>query len=183
MALTSSGIIFAINIMLRKGVNVVKVKLLRTDDRLIHGQVMVRWISYLKLKNILIFDDTIAKNPVMASIFKLACPKDVNLIIKTLDEIEDAKTILKGLEDKTIILTKSPLIMEQVLKGGVSSELGYNIGPISSKAGAKKVTPFCHLMDDEIEALKRISKTGIKIFFQQVPNSEILYWDQIENKF
>ena len=40
-----------------------KIVLSRIDDRLIHGQVMTAWVSYVGGKEILIIDDKVAKDP------------------------------------------------------------------------------------------------------------------------
>lgn len=157
-----------------------RVKFMRTDDRLIHGQVMVRWVSHLKVKKIVIFDDDIANDEMMADIFKLACPKGVELIISKISDSESVKEKIVGKEDNTIILTRSPKTMEKVMDAGFSPEIGYNIGPISNKPNTKKMASFCYLLDDEVQALKNIHQKGVYIFIQTVPDAEKLEWDDIE---
>ena len=38
------------------------IKLLRVDDRLIHGQVATRWSTGLKVNRIMVIDDAVAAN-------------------------------------------------------------------------------------------------------------------------
>ncbi|WP_066504110.1 PTS system mannose/fructose/N-acetylgalactosamine-transporter subunit IIB [Abyssisolibacter fermentans] len=156
-----------------------KVKLMRTDDRLIHGQVMVRWVSSLNVKAIVIFDDEIANDPMLSSIFELACPAGVKLYISKLSDADGIKTKVEGKQDNTLILSRSPRVMEKVIEAGFVSDLGYNIGPMSNKPHTTKLASFCYLLDDEIEALKRINEKGIDIFVQTVPDAEKLTWDDI----
>ncbi|SKC83087.1 PTS system mannose/fructose/N-acetylgalactosamine-transporter subunit IIB [Maledivibacter halophilus] len=157
-----------------------EVKLMRTDDRLIHGQVMVRWVNHLKIKNIVIFDDEIADDSMLTNIFELACPSGVELIIAKVNDGEKVKEKIEGQEESTLILNRSPLIMEKVINNGFVSDLGYNIGPMSNKPKTTKLASFCYLLDDEIQALRNIHQKGINVFVQTVPDAEKLEWNDIE---
>ena len=54
------------------------IKLIRCDDRLIHGQVIVRVISSFDINKIVIVDDFTASNEVLKSVFALATPPPVS---------------------------------------------------------------------------------------------------------
>ena len=160
-----------------------KVKMFRTDDRLIHGQVMVRWVGGLGIKKIVIFDEEISKDPMLGSIFELACPQGVELIIESVGNAADVQAKLAGHGDQTLVLTRSPITMEQVIASGFESEKGYNIGPMSNKPDTTKLAPFCYLLADEVEALKMIHEREIDIFVQTVPDAEKLIWSDLEKLF
>lgn len=157
-----------------------KIKLMRTDDRLIHGQVMVRWVSHLQVKKIVIFDDEIASDSMLTNIFELACPQGVDLIISKISDAESIKEKISGKEENTIILTRSPIVMEKVIDADFTSDLGYNIGPMSNKPHTTKLASFCYLLDEEVNALKTIHEKGFDIFVQTVPDAEKLEWNDIE---
>ena len=160
-----------------------KVKMFRTDDRLIHGQVMVRWVGGLGIKKIVIFDEEISKDPMLASIFELACPQGVELIIEGVAASAEVQAKLEGHGERTLVLTRSPITMAKVIESGFESENGYNIGPMSNKPDTTKLAPFCYLLADEIEALKEVHEREIEIFVQTVPDAEKLVWSDLEKLF
>ena len=47
-----------------------KIALIRVDDRLMHGQVVVSWIPYLKVDEVLIIDDEYATDEFMTLLIK-----------------------------------------------------------------------------------------------------------------
>ena len=50
------------------------VVLFRCDDRLIHGQCIVRVINDGKINKIILVDDYTASNPIMVNIYKMSVP-------------------------------------------------------------------------------------------------------------
>lgn len=61
------------------------IKILRVDDRLLHGQVAVAWTNYYKADVILIANNAMLQDKAMQVAFKLATPPGVTLSMKSLD--------------------------------------------------------------------------------------------------
>ena len=61
------------------------IKLLRVDDRLIHGQVAVSWTSYLGADTIVVANDKAITDKLMQMAFNMAKPPQAVLSIKSLD--------------------------------------------------------------------------------------------------
>ena len=59
------------------------VKLVRVDFRLIHGQVVNKWIKMIRANKIVVVDDTLANNEFMKSIYIMAKPPGVDVQIYT----------------------------------------------------------------------------------------------------
>ena len=49
-------------------------KLTRIDFRLIHGQVMTRWVAKYEIESIVVIDDRSAKSPILKKILLGAAP-------------------------------------------------------------------------------------------------------------
>jgi D-glucosaminate-specific PTS system IIB component len=62
------------------------VTLVRIDDRLIHGQVVVKWLRYLPCKEILIVDDNLWRDEFMQDVLRLAAPPDVRVNVAPVRE-------------------------------------------------------------------------------------------------
>ena len=61
------------------------IKVLRVDDRLLHGQVAVAWTNYYKIDTIVVANDKLITDATMQMAFKLATPPEVTLSMKSLD--------------------------------------------------------------------------------------------------
>ena len=53
------------------------IKMMRVDDRLIHGQVAVMWSKELGIQRIIVASDTIAANTIQVNALKMAAPAGV----------------------------------------------------------------------------------------------------------
>lgn len=53
--------------------------LLRCDDRLIHGQCIVRVLNDYKVDQIILVDAFTAANPIMENVYKMSVPSTVKL--------------------------------------------------------------------------------------------------------
>lgn len=70
----------------------------RVDERLIHGQVAVSWLSALGADCILVANDEVAADDAQRAILKLAKPSGCKLVIKGLDD--SIAAIKSGITDK-----------------------------------------------------------------------------------
>ena len=61
------------------------IKVLRVDDRLLHGQVAVAWTNYYKVDTIVIANDKVITDKTMQIAFKLATPPGITLSMKSLE--------------------------------------------------------------------------------------------------
>ena len=62
------------------------VKLVRIDDRLIHGQVCSTWIGDYGIEQVLIINDKVSKDPVQKSVVGLAAPAGVRVLVFGVDQ-------------------------------------------------------------------------------------------------
>ena len=59
-----------------------EIKLVRVDYRLIHGQVVARWLKVCPVRRIVLVDDVLGSDEFMSDIYKMAVPKgtDVDIV-------------------------------------------------------------------------------------------------------
>ena len=53
------------------------IKYCRCDDRLIHGQVIYKWVKYLNIKQIIVVDDETSQDVISKGLVRMAAPKDI----------------------------------------------------------------------------------------------------------
>jgi mannose/fructose/N-acetylgalactosamine-specific phosphotransferase system component IIB len=147
------------------------VQLFRVDDRLIHGQVVIGWVKYLKSKRIILCDSDVVKNKWEKELYLSCVPKNLEAIVFNLKET--AAYLLNKIQqnDKTIVLVKSPITIARLIDVGyIPKEV--NLGGMHYAENRKKYLPYLFLSPAEIECLKLVQKKGIYIYCQDIPTSK-----------
>ena len=158
-----------------------KFKLVRIDDRLIHGQVALGWSRAKGIDTILAVDDVVAKDKFQCSLLKMATPPGVQSFILTADEAEQKVKDGTLEKKKVMLLVKGPeTLLKLVEKGFEISEV--NIGNMRSVGGKTKLLNYVYASDSEISFLKAISAKGIKMYGQAVPDQSGVDFNEILEK-
>lgn len=152
----------------------------RIDDRVIHGQTMVRWLADYPCDGIIIVDDSLAENTVMAQIYKNAVSSNIKVHIfnvnTAINKIPEAEISLK----KYMVIFKSILTLSELTEKGCVFVKEINVGPSSKRPNTREIVPTISLDIDEINAYKKIASAGIKAFFQIVPSAKKVWWSDVE---
>ena len=61
------------------------IRLIRVDDRLIHGQVVTSWITQTGSKKIMIIDDELYENEFLKDVFAAAAPRGILVEVMNVD--------------------------------------------------------------------------------------------------
>lgn len=156
--------------------------LVRSDERLIHGQCMQFIVSDYSIRNIIVVDDMTATNALLKSIFQNAVPKAIQARVYT---VEEAIPVIKEAisdNENTLLLMKNPrtyiTIFEQI--EGLPKSL--NIGPQMARNGVKCVD-FATLHPEDVEACRKMTSMGIRVFFNATGASgAVTEWSSVEAK-
>ncbi|SCL87655.1 PTS system mannose/fructose/N-acetylgalactosamine-transporter subunit IIB [Sporanaerobacter sp. PP17-6a] len=158
------------------------ISIFRCDDRLIHGQCIVRVLNDFHIKRILLVDEFTATNPVIKSVYQMAVPPTVKVeVLRSSDSYEKIKEAINN-ELNNLILIKNPKVAFEIFKNvnGLKKEL--NIGPMSSRKGTAKATYFSNLLKEEAEAIEGLYQLGVRVYFQQVTDQKEIEWSSIRDK-
>ena len=155
------------------------IKLLRSDDRMIHGQCIVRVIADFKITKIIGIDDFTATNEMLKTIYRLALPREVKGDIFTEEEAVSQFMEHLNSPEATLVLFKNPRSAVQVFKEIPGLPLELNIGPLSNRPDTKKATMYAYLNEEEIEALDTLSSLGVRVYFNQVIDQKSEEWRDI----
>lgn len=147
-----------------------RVTVMRVDDRLIHGQIITRWIDYAEAKRILVVDDKAAGDSIQQMLLKLAVPSGIKLeILSKEDGIKRIQTDTNN--DNVLLLMRNPEEARQFLKMGFEIKT-INIGNISnskSETGRKKVLDYIYLEERDAAAMRELLKMGIQLDVRAIP--------------
>lgn len=142
--------------------------LVRVDDRLIHGQVVVGWGKVLHPERIALCSDEVANSDWQRTIYLSAVTEDMEASVWTVDETVRA---FKGKEfenEKLILLVDTPKSIVRLIKENVTIN-SVNIGGMHFKPGKKQIAPFIFVDDDDIENFRILHLQGIRLEGRDVP--------------
>ncbi|MBE5981320.1 MAG: PTS sugar transporter subunit IIB [Paenibacillaceae bacterium] len=158
------------------------IKLLRVDDRLIHGQVAVSWTSFLGADTILVANDKSATDKLMQMAFQMAKPPQVTLSIKSLEGAAAVINNPKHAGRKIFVVTASVkdalYLIEQC---DAVSEVC--LGGIRQSPGKKMVERQVYLDIEDMRGIEKIHALGKGIYLQAVPTEKKLLYGEIVKEF
>src|SRR4029077_4719792 len=111
-------------------------KLVRVDDRLIHGQVVAVWLRSVGADRILVIDDKSARDAFLKDVMVLAAPQGVPVEVLTVDEGTRRATEIASTNERAFVLVKSPVTALQLRKAGVPFDV-LNVGGMGHSAGRR----------------------------------------------
>lgn len=132
------------------------IALIRVDDRFMHGQIIVSWIPYLKVDEVLIIDDEYSNDEFMTLLIKNAAPINTKLHILSCSQ---ASEYLNKDDEGTriLILLKNIEYIKRLLESNIKFNK-INLGNLGSSPERKKYYNSVYLSDSELSLLKEISK-------------------------
>lgn len=154
------------------------VNLMRVDERLLHGQVAVTWVSNVNASSILIANDEAAENEMTKMALKMAKPSGMKLAIRSIDDgaalLNDPRSqqiaifvIVRTIQDAVRLCKKTEGIQK------------VNIGGIKKKEGSRLIAAAVHVNDDDIQSLKELAEYVETIEFRMVPSDKAKTLDEV----
>ena len=144
-----------------------KIRCLRIDDRLIHGQVIVGWLPYLQSQFLVVASEKIAGDPMRQEMMGLSVPSEVTLLFGKPSDMGATTSF----NEETLVLVASPKEAQQCLQSGLVPER-LIVGGLHARAGREEVREALHLDADDRAALKSIIDSGVIPEFQPTPQNE-----------
>lgn len=149
------------------------ISMIRIDDRLVHGQVAVKWSKQLNISRIVVVNDVIAKNEIQVSALKMAAPTGVKVVVLPLEKaakiLNDSRSenmsILIVTNEPKYVAGLLPLIKERPLLN--MANYGRIGGALSEK---QKVTETVYLSDEDKDCLQGIFDQGLDFVYQPLPD-------------
>lgn len=145
-----------------------KLVLTRIDSRLIHGQVMTKWVNQVQANKIVIISDELAKDEFMKSIYLMSAPAGIEVACLTEDEAVSAFEADCFGAGNVLLLLPSVTVLDRVFDRGIHPE-SVQVGGLGGGPSRKVVFQNITLDDPDADALEKIAATGVKIVFQTIP--------------
>lgn len=146
-----------------------KVGLARIDDRLIHGQVVIKWVRTVTCAEIVVCDDGVRADSFLQRVLALAAPPGMRVNVQSV-----AEAVAYFRDDSgpcALLLMKSPQTALALIRGGV--KLGrLNVGGMAAAPGSKRLYKMISATPEQLATLKEIQALGASVYFQTVPEPE-----------
>lgn len=146
-------------------------KYFRIDERLIHGQILQKWLKYMECNNILVIDDELAKDPIIQSVLGMTLSKKVS--VQFLNVLDGASR-LSQIDKNCFVLMKNLETLQQVFKQGIEIAQ-VNICRLPYFSGKKKIYQNIYVSDKEEEILRNFIQGNIDVYIQMVPDDEKIH--------
>ena len=104
-------------------------KLTRIDFRLIHGQVMTRWVAKYEIESIVVIDDRSAKSPILKKILLGAAPSGVKVIVWNVAEAAEKWKANEFPKNNLLILFKNTTQAKAAWEAGIHFPAAAKICP------------------------------------------------------
>lgn len=157
-------------------------KLTRIDFRLIHGQVMTRWVVKYNITDIVVVDDKSAKSPLLKKILLGAAPSGVKVVVTT---VEEAANMWKNKEMPTgnlLILFKNTSQALAAWERGVKYP-SLQVGGIEGSGNKRNVYKNVVMSTEEKDELTILNDGGVRIYLQPIPEDNEFSFKDVLSKF
>lgn len=144
--------------------------LLRIDERLIHGQVVIGWGHELRPDRYVLVDDDLSASAWEQDLYRLgAVDADVAFV-----DVEEARRRLQEWREdprRSIVLTRDIPTMKRLARGGLLQGEKVNLGGIHHGPGRTEVLRYLHLTDEDLEDLEAIAEEGADVSARELPDA------------
>lgn len=148
--------------------------LVRVDDRLIHGQVVLFWSKVREGDGIiLVVDDVLGQDKFLKSVFKNAGKQmNKNVYIFTLEQALKKVPEAQQSNKKYFLISKSISFLADLKRSGVDLGNEIIIGNTSNRSETIKMYNNVYFSKQEIMDTKYLNSEGMDITFQLTPNEK-----------
>ncbi|MEO8246496.1 MAG: PTS sugar transporter subunit IIB [Chloroflexota bacterium] len=154
-------------------------RLVRVDDRLIHGQVATIWLKAVGASRVIIVDDRTARDDFLREVIELAAPAGVAV------EIHDVATGAQRMKEASqaaeaaFVLMRSPTTALQLREAGVAFDV-LNIGGIGAGPDRKPLYRNISASQAELEAMRRLEQMGTRVELRIVADDKPVAFSSVD---
>jgi D-glucosaminate PTS system EIIB component len=145
-----------------------QIAFVRIDFRLIHGQVITRWLKQTNADRILVIDNKLAGDPFMSQVYVMAAPPGVQVEMISIEDAVAAWEKDKLGKGKLLVLFKTVKTALDIVEKGFPLEK-LQVGGLGAGPGRKVVYNQITLDQKDADYLQLIQNKGTEVFFQTVP--------------
>jgi mannose/fructose/sorbose-specific phosphotransferase system IIB component len=149
------------------------ISLIRIDDRLIHGQVVVGWSKFIQADHIIVADDKVAGDITQRMLYEMVVPPGMKVNIFTIREAAEFLKSNQNTSERIILLFSTPQdVLSYSRFGGPVKSL--NVGGMRYEPGKRQIAQSISMDDADAHAFRELRQQGIEIEGRAVPTDHPL---------
>lgn len=145
--------------------------LLRVDDRLVHGQVVIGWGRPLAARFIVLVDDEVRASAWEQDLYRMAVPDDVEIIFASTTEAEQQLPVWAADPRPGMLLTADLATMAALHDASPAIVRHINLGGLHHRPGRTEHLRYIYLAEGDDALLRRLAGDGTEISAQDLPNA------------
>lgn len=145
----------------------------RVDERLIHAQVLIGWVTMLQLRGLVIASAAVARDADSCELYRMIMPAGVELHIA--DEPGAAEWLRAwcGPRHEVMALTATVTGAEHLLTAlGDDAPARLHIGGLYHRAGRVKLRDGLYLSPEEEQAVRDLLAAGTEVVYLPLPDGK-----------
>jgi len=155
-------------------------RLVRIDDRLIHGQVVAGWLRALGAERIVIVDDDMARDEFLREVLTLAAPQGVPVEVFDLAHGAARCIELASTPEPVIVLARSPRTVVGLRQAGVPIEV-VDLGGMGGGPGRHRLHKTISVSPDELADLRELERLGTRVEIQIVADDRPIPFQSLDS--
>lgn len=159
-----------------------KFRLVRVDFRLIHGQVITKWLKHAGADKIVIVDDILAQDEFMRQIYTMSAPAGIDVDVYSITDAMVAWNQDNFGSNKILLLIRDVKTIYTLINEGLPVEK-LQIGGLGAAPDRKKVYGPISLNKEDYNQLKSLNDSGVEVVLHQVPDEPEMHFNKIKIKF
>jgi mannose/fructose/N-acetylgalactosamine-specific phosphotransferase system component IIB len=145
------------------------ISVIRLDDRLVHGQVVVGWGNALGIERIVLVDDSIAATEWEQELYAMGVPDSMHLEFSSVAAARERINEWTVSHDKVILLVSTvPDLIRLCHETPLVNRV--NIGGVHRAEGRTERLPYVFLSEEEYEQLEELASHSIEVTAQDLPS-------------
>ncbi|MEX2979038.1 PTS system mannose/fructose/N-acetylgalactosamine-transporter subunit IIB [Serratia fonticola] len=156
--------------------------LCRIDSRLIHGQVVTKWVGQSQANRIAVVSDELEADPFMKSIYLMAAPPNVKVDCYGNQSFAAAWRENQLGEGNVLVLFPNLVTVQQVVVDGFDVK-NIQVGGLGGGPNRKAVFQNITLDEADVAILRDLQQRGVTVFFQTIPEDKPQALADILKKF
>lgn len=149
--------------------------MVRLDERMIHGQVAIKWSRHTGVDRIVVANDEAAANPLIQKSLMMAAPDTAKTAIKDVGASIELLRDPKAAQHKILIIVSTPEDLLRIVTEVSDIPLVNvgNYGRVAPKVNGeprKSYRKNLYAYESEVLVLQKVIETGIKCNYQTVPD-------------
>lgn len=147
------------------------IRLIRLDDRLLHGQVVVGWGRHLDLAWYVVVDDDLAGSAAEQELYAAGLPEGVEVEFVDVERAVRTFDALERREEPGCVLLRETETVAGLAREGLLEGRRVVLGPVGAGPRRRAVLDFLHLSPSEEEDLRTAARAGAEVVARELPSS------------